>query len=180
MIREEGAKGREGHLFGPRTVREIASKYGRHNVPQRAPTRGAPTGDRILAGGCDWYAEGHGSMGKARLLRLGDLRMGAEGHPQGAPLDWATCEWEQKGTHKGRPSGDRILAGGCDWYAEGHVHETRLLTTCEWEQKGTHKGRPYPLEFKWGQPREDLQFAGRLSELPRGVPACGKPSRTRP
>ena len=113
--------------------RAIASKFGRHNSPRRAPTRGAPT-DCLLS--AFWPGKGTHKGCSYRLFSLGVLPW--EGHPQGVPLPivfsrrfalgraptrgaptdcFLSAFWPGKGTHKGCPC--RLFSlGVLAW--EGH------------------------------------------------------------
>ena len=102
--------------------RAIASKFGRHNSPRRAPTRGAPTNCLLSA-----FCPGKGTHKGCpyRLSSLGVLPW--EGHPQGVPLPIVFSRRFALGRAptRGAPT-DCLLSAFCPG-------------------KGTHKGCPYRL-----------------------------------
>ena len=157
--------------------RAIASKFGRHNSPRRAPTRGAPT-DCLLSAFCP--GEGTHKGCPCRLFSLGVLAW--EGHPQGVPLPivFSRRFGPGEGTHKGCPY--RLFSLGV-WPWEGHPQGVPLpivfsrrfglgraptrgapadcFLSAFWPGKGTHKGCPCRL-FSLGV----LPWGGH----PQGVP----------
>ena len=102
--------------------RAIASKFGRHNSPRRAPTRGAPT-DCLLS--AFWPGEGTHKGRPYRLSSLGVLAWG--GHPQGVPLPIVFSRRFGLGRAPTRGA------------------PTDCLLSAFWPGEGTHKGRPYRL-----------------------------------
>ena len=157
--------------------RAIASKFGRHNSPRRAPTRGAPT-DCLLSGFWPW--EGHPQGVPLPIVFSRGLALG-RAPTRGAPTDCLLSGFGPgKGTHKGCPYGLSSLG---DWPWEGHpqgvplriVFSRRLalgraptrgaptdcLLSAIGPGKGAHKGCPYRL-FSLG----DWPWEGH----PQGVP----------
>ena len=160
-----------------RRPRAIASKFGRHNSPLRAPTRGAPT-DCLLSA----FWPGKGTHKGCPYPIVFSRRFGLGRAPtRGAPTDcllWAF--WPGKGTHKGCPYRLSSL-GVLAW--EGHPQGVPLPivfsrrfglgraptrgapTDCFLSAfgpgKGTHKGCPYRLSSLGV-----LAWKGR----PQGVP----------
>ena len=112
--------------------RAIASKFGRHNSPRRAPTRGGghPQGvplpivfsRRLLSA----FGPGKGTH-KGRPYRLSSLGVWPwEGHPQGVPLPI-------------------VLSGLALGRAPTRGAPTDCLLSAFCPGKGTHKGCPYRL-----------------------------------
>ena len=102
--------------------RAIASQFGRHNSPRRAPTRGAPTNCLLSA-----FCLEKGTH-KGRPYRLFCLGVWAwEGHPQGVPLPivWSRRLGLGRAPTRGAPTDCLVSAFG--------------------PGKGTHKGCPYRL-----------------------------------
>ena len=118
--------------------RAIASKFGRHNSPRKAPTRGAPT-DCLLSAFCP--GEGTHKGCPYRLSSLGVLPWG--GHPQGVPLPIVFSRRFALGRAptRGAPT-DCLLSAFCP-------------------EKGAHKGRPYPIQAA-------LRGFSNLMQLPWG------------
>ena len=112
-----------GHAIGTQCdLRAIASKFGRHNSPRRAPTRGAPT-DGLLSA----FGPGKGTH-KGCPYRLSSLGVWPwEGHPQGVPLPMVFSRRYALGRAptRGAPT-DGLFSALCPG-------------------KGTHKGCPYGL-----------------------------------
>ena len=105
-----------------RRIRAIASKFGRHNSPRRAPTRGVPTCCLLSA-----FGPGKGTH-KGRPYRLASLGgMPWKGRPQGAPLPVVFSR---------RFALERAPTRGAP---------TNCLLSAFCLEKGTHKGRPYQL-----------------------------------
>ncbi len=141
-----------------RRPRAIASKFGRHNSPLRAPTRGTPTDCLLWA---FWPGKGTHKGCPYRLSSLGVLAW--EGHPQGVPLPIV---------FSGRFGLGRAPTRGAP---------TDCLLWAFWPGKGTHKGCPYRLSslgvLAWeGHPQGvplPIVFSGRfgLGRAPtRGAP----------
>ena len=149
------------HAIGTQCdLRAIASKFGRHNSPRRAPTRGAPTNcqsfsDKKPASSRERpleFATAHNDVYSSRRFALG------RAPTRGAPTDCLLSAFcPGKGTHKGCPYRLSSL-GVLSW--EGHPQGVPLpsLGVLPWEDcllsafclgkgtgKGTHKGRPYGL-----------------------------------
>ena len=105
-----------------RRPRAIASKFGRHNSPLRAPTRGTPT-DCLLS--AFWPGKGTHKGRPYRLSSLGVLAW--KGRPQGVPLPivFSRRFGLERAPTRGAP--------------------TDCLLSAFWPGKGTHKGRPYRL-----------------------------------
>ena len=109
--------------------RAIASKFGRHNSPRRAPTRGGRAPTRGAPTDCPLSAfcpgEGTHKGCPYRLSSLGVLPW--EGHPQGVPLPIVFSRRFALGRAptRGAPT-DCLLSAFCPG-------------------KGTHKGCPYQL-----------------------------------
>ena len=131
--------------------RAIASKFGRHNSPRRAPTRGAPTN-------CQSFSDKEPGSSRQRRREIAtthyDLhssrRFGLGRAPtRGAPTDcFLSAFGPGKGTHKGCPyrlfsSARRApLAWG---RAPTRGAPTDCFLSAFWPGEGTHKGRPYGL-----------------------------------
>ena len=112
-----------GHAIGTQgDLRAIASKFGRHSSPRRAPTRGAPTVCLLSA-----FGPGKGAhKGRPyRLSSLGDWPW--EGRPQGAPLPFVFSR--------------RLALGRAPTWGAPTV----CLLSAIGPGKGAHKGRPYRL-----------------------------------
>ncbi len=174
------------------TTRAIASKFGCHNSPRRAPTRGAPTNcqsfsykkpassrQRPLE-----FATAHYDLHSSRRYALG--RAPTRGAPTVCLL-LALCPG--KGTHKGCPYRLSFL-GVMPW--EGHPQGAPLPFVFSWRYalgraptrgaptvclflalcpgKGTHKGCPYRLSSLGVMPWEGH---------PQGVPLPDSGSPTR-
>ena len=127
--------------------RAIASKFGSHNSPRRAPTRGAPT-DCLLS--AFWPGEGTHKGCPYRLSSLGVLAWG--GHPQGVPLPIVFSRRFGLGRAptRGAPTDCLLSAFGP---GKG-THKTDCLLSAFWPGEGTHKGCPYRLSslgvLAWG------------------------------
>ena len=114
------------------TTRAIASKFGRHNSPRRAPTRGAPTNcqsfsDKKPASSRQRpleFATAHYDLHSSRRYALG--RAPTRGAPTVCLL-LALCPG--KGTHKGCP------------------YRLSSLGVMPWE--GRPQGVPLPFVFSW-------------------------------
>ena len=111
--------------------RAIASKFGRHNSPRKAPTRGAPT-DCLLSA----FGPGKGTH-KGRPYRLSSLGVRPwGGHPQGVPLPIVFSRRFGLGRAPTRGA------------------PTDCLLSAFWPGEGTHKGCPYRLSslgvLAWG------------------------------
>ena len=124
--------------------RAITSKFGRHNSPRKAPTRGAPT-NWGTSPDCTaptiapllsafWPGEGTHKGRPYRLSSLGVLPWG--GHPQGVPLPIVFSRRFGLGRAPTRGA------------------PTDCLLSAFWPGEGTHKGRPYRLSslgvLAWG------------------------------
>ena len=138
-----------GHAIGTQCdLRAIASKFGRHNSPRKAPTRGAPTNCLLWA-----FGPGKGTH-KGCPYRLSSLGVWPwEGHPQGVPLPIV---------FSGRLALGRAPTRGAP---------TDYLLSAFWPEKGAHKGCPYRLSslgvWPWeGRPQGaplPIVFSGRLA-----------------
>ena len=141
------------------TTRAIASKFGRHNSPRRAPTRGAPTNCLFCPGkgthkGCPY-----------RLSSLGVMPW--EGHPQGAkpgPPPFVSLDL-------------RYALGRAP--TRGAPTVCLLLALCP--GKGAHKGRPYRLSslgvMPWeGRPQGALPFVFSWRYALGRAPTRGAPT----
>ena len=148
--------------------RAIASKFGRHNSPRRAPTRGAPTNCQSFAAKKPAssrerpleFATAHYDLHSSRRFALG------RAPTRGAPTDCLLSAFcPAKGTHKGCPYRLSSL-GVLPW--EGHPQgvplpivfsrrfalrraptrgaPTDCLLSAFCPAKGAHKGRPYPIQ----------------------------------
>ena len=131
--------------------RAIASKFGRHNSPRRAPTRGAPT-DCLLSA----FGPGKGTH-KGCPYRLSSLGVWPwEGHPQGVPLPivFSRRFGPGEGTHKGCPYRLSSLGVSALGRAPTRGAPTDCLLSAFGPGEGTHKGCPYRLSslgvLAWG------------------------------
>ena len=140
--------------------RAIASKFGRHNSPRRAPTRGAPTNCLLISALCP----GKGTH-KGRPYRLSSLGvLPWEGHPQGVPLPFVFSRRSalRRAPTRGAPT-DCLLSAFCPG-------------------KGTHKGRPYRLSSLGVRPCEGhpqgapLPFVFSRRSALRRAPTRGAPT----
>ena len=148
-------------------TRAIASKFGCHNSPRRAPTRGAPTNCLLFSALCP----GKGTH-KGRPYQLSSLGVWPlKGHPQGVPLPVVfsrrlalrraptrgaptdcllSAFGPGEGTHKGRPYPIRFALGRAP--TRGAPTDRLLAAFCPGE--GTHKGCPFRLSSRgvlpWG------------------------------
>ena len=120
-----------GPSKGGAVDRANASKFGRHNSPRRAPTRGAPTNCLVSALG---PGKGTHKGCPYRLSCLVAWPWG--GHPQGAPLPIVLSR--------------RYALGRAP--TRGAPTDCLVSALCPGE--GTHKGRPYRLSclgaWPWG------------------------------
>ena len=128
----------------PQEVRRaIASKFGRHNSPRRAPTRGAPT-DCLLSAFCP--GEGTHKGCPCRLFSLGVLAW--EGHPQGVPLPIVFSRRFALGRAptRGAPT-DCFLSAFCpgEGTHKGCPYRLSSLGVLDWE--GHPQGVPLPIVF---------------------------------
>ena len=142
-----------------RAVQEVrranASKFGRHNSPRRAPTKGAPTNCQsfsdkkpassrqrpleIATAHYDLHSSRRLALGRAPTRGAPGFSLGVwpwEGHPQGVPLPIVFS---------------RRLALG---RAPTRGAPTDCLLSAFWPGEGTHKGCPYRLSslgvLAWG------------------------------
>ena len=160
--------------LGRDSRRAIASKFGRHNSPRRAPTRGGRAPTRGAPTNCLHFSAKKPASSRERPLEfatahydLHSSRRFALGRAptRGAPTDCLLSAFcPGKGTHKGCPY---RLSSLDVWPCEGHpqgvplpiVFSRRLalrraptrgaptdcLLSTFGPAKGTHKGRPYRL-----------------------------------
>ena len=162
--------------------RAIASEFGRHNSPRRAPTRGAPTNCLLSA-----YYPGKGAH-KGRPYQLSSLGvLPWEGHPQGVPFyrlsSLGVLPWE------GHPQGVPLPIVFSRRFALGRAPTRGAPTDCLLSafclEKGAHKGRPYRLSslgvLPWeGHPQGvplPIVFSRRFAL--RRAPTRGAPTRFR-
>ena len=123
--------------------RAIASKFGRHNSPRKAPTRGAPT-DCLLS--AFWPGEGTHKGCPYRLSSLGVLAWG--GHPQGAPLPIVFSRRFGLGRAptRGAPT-DCLLSAFCPGEGTHKGCPYRLSSLGVWPWEGHPQGVPLPIVF---------------------------------
>ena len=133
-----------GHAIGTQCdLRAIASKFGRHNSPRRAPTRGAPT-DGLLSAFC--LEKGTHKGCPYRLSSLGLWPW--EGHPQGVPLPMVFSRRYALGRAptRGAPT-DYLLSAFCPGKGTHKGRPYRLSSLGVWSWEGHPQGVPLPIVF---------------------------------